>query len=436
MQKQLNKEQCFEQLLLGKAVESESWLDRIRQEALARAEALNFPSARDEDWRFTDLSSLFLHGFQSVDAYAKLTPGDIARYSIPGAIRLVFVDGCYSAELSDLEKAGSSVTVASLSDRLGDQMVETNFGRYAPYKTNTFVALNTNFFEDGAWIHVVKEETAPIHLLHVATKRETPTAIYPRCLVLMEPCSRATMVEDYVNLDGGIYFTNAVTEVVLKSDAKLQHVRLQREDHSAFHVGHSSVCSGRDSVYTAVSIALGSRLSRHTLHVTQTGEGAEILLDGLALISGRQIADTHTQVDHAVPNGRSVQLHKCIADGASHAVFSGKILVHPGATGTDSAQSSRNLLLSDKAHIDTQPQLEIFNDDVICKHGATIGQIDQDALFFLKSRGLTEERARNLLIHAFAAEIIDKISVQSLLESLDRTIIECFNGDRTSGVRI
>jgi Fe-S cluster assembly protein SufD len=431
----LTKEQCFEQLLLGKAVKSEGWLERVRSEALEHAATLNFPSARHDDWRFTDLSSLFIHGFESVASFAKLTVSDIGKYLIQGSIRLVFVDGCYSAELSDLNNAGAGVTVASLAERLGDELVESHFGRLAPYKTDTFVALNTNFFEDGAWVHVAKEVTAPIHLLNVSTRRNSPSAIYPRCTVVMESSSRATVVEDYVSLDGGIYMTNAVTEVVLKDNAQLHHVRVQREDKSAFHFGHCSVESGRDSVYSATSIALGARLSRHTVHVTQQGDGAEMCLDGLALIAGRQIADTHTLIDHAVPRGKSVQLHKCIADGSAHAIFGGKIIVHTGAVGTDSAQSSRNLLLSDKAHIDTQPQLEIFNDDVSCKHGATIGQIDQDALFFLKSRGLDEERARNLLIHAFAAEIIDKIPVPSLVESLGQTIFGRISGDRMSGVR-
>ncbi len=424
----LNREQCFEQLLLGKTVKSESWLQRIRLDALERAATLNFPPASHDDWRFTDLSSLFMHGFSSVDSFANLKLADIAKYLIPGSIRLVFVDGSYAAELSDLTHAGSGVTVASLAERFGDHLVEANFGRYAPYDQDAFVALNTNFFEDGAWVHVEKEIAAPIHLLHVATRRDTPSAIYPRCMVMMEKSSSAILIEDYVGLGDGIYFSNAVTEVVLKERARLQHVRIQREEKNAFHVGHCDVVSGRDSNYSAISVALGARLSRHSVHITQQGEGAEMHLDGLALIAGRQIADTHTLVDHAVPRGKSVQLHKCIADGSARAVFSGKIMVHVGATGTDSAQSSRNLLLSDKAHIDTQPQLEIFNDDVSCKHGATIGQIDLDALFFLKSRGLSETRARNLLTHAFASEIIDKIPVPALVESLAGMILDRMNG--------
>lgn len=430
--KSLTREQCFEQLLLGRPVKSNGWLDKIREEAQTAARTLNFPSPRHDDWRFTDLSPLYLHSFHPVDTFARLTLADIGQYLIPGAIRLVFVDGSYAAELSDLNDAGAGVTVGSLAESFGesfkagggDSLLESHFGRYARYQQDAFVALNTNFFEDGSLVHVTAEAVKPIQLLHVASRRETPSAIYPRCIVVLEPLSRATIIEDFAGMDGGTYFTNAVAEVVVKDGAQLQHIRVQREQKDAFHIGHCSVVSGRNSVYASTSLAFGARVSRHSLHIVQQGEGAEMQLNGLALITGRQIADTHTRIDHAVPHGRSHQLHKCIADGSAHAVFSGKIIVHAGAVGTDSVQSSRNLLLSDRAHIDTQPQLEIFNDDVSCKHGATIGQIDADALFFLKSRGLTEERARNLLTHAFAAEIIDRIPVPELVGMLGRTILE------------
>ncbi|MDH4215724.1 MAG: Fe-S cluster assembly protein SufD [Gallionella sp.] len=435
----LTKEQCFEQLLRGKAEkpagESARWLAAIRTDALERAKALHFPSERHDDWRFTDLSPLFQHGFQPVDSFAKLTLADIENFLIPGSVRLVFVDGCYDATLSDVSQAGQGVTVASLVERLGDQQVIAHFARHISFKHDAFVALNTRFFEDGAFVHIAGDAAAPIHILHVATRRETPSAIYPRCLVVMEPNSRATVIEDYAGNDGkdkqdGVNFSDAVTEVVLKEHAQLQHVRVQREEKGAFHIGSCSVESSRGSAYTATSLAFGARVSRHNQHIVQLGEGAEIHLNGLALVAGRQVADTHTRIDHAVPKGKSVQLHKCIADGTAHAVFSGKVIVHPGAKGTDSAQSSRNLLLSGKARVDTQPQLEIFNDDVSCKHGATVGQIDADALFFLKSRGLSEERARNLLTYAFAAEIIARIPVPSLVESLSGTILERMTGEQ------
>lgn len=425
----LSKEQCFEQLLLGKAVKSNGWLELIRADALEQAHALNFPSPRHDDWRFTDLSPLYLHDFHPVVTFARLNLEDIKPFLIPAAIRLVFVDGSYDASLSDLTRTEQEVTVAPLADSFGDRFVEGNFGRHAPYKQDAFVALNTNFFEDGAWIRVVGEVKATIHILHIATRREVPAAIYPRCMVVMETGSRATVVEDYAGLGDGIYFSNAVTEAVLKQHSHLRHVRVQREDKNAFHIGHCSVVADKDSVYDATSIALGARVSRHNVHVTQQGEGVEMHLNGLALIAGRQIADTHTLINHASPNGKSYQLHKCIADGAAHAIFSGKVFVHEGATGTDSEQSSRNLLLSDKAHIDTQPQLEIFNDDVKCKHGATIGQIDADALFFLRSRGFSETHARNLLTHAFAGEIIVNIPVPSLVDSLGKMILERLGGE-------
>lgn len=424
------KEQCFEQLLVGKTVQSDSWLDEIRVDALARARALNFPSDRDDNWRFTDLSSLYSHAFHPVDTFAHLSLNQIEQYLIPGSIRLVFVDGSFATDLSDIGDAGDGLVAASLAECFGDRMVEETFGRHAPYKSDAFVALNTNFFEDGAWVHVKSDVIAPIHILHIATSREKPSAIYPRNMLVLESHSRATVVEEYVGLGTGIYLSDAVTEVVLNDGAKLRYTRIQREEKSAFHIGHCSVMCGKDSVYEATSLALGARVSRHNLQVTQQSEGVEIHLNGLALISGRQIADTHTRIDHAAPHGKSVQLHKCIADGSAHAVFSGKIIVHPGSSGTDSEQSSRNLLLSDKAHIDTQPQLEIFNDDVSCKHGATIGQIDGDALFFLKSRGLNEDRARSLLTHAFAAEVIDRIPVPFLVNSLNKSILENMGGTR------
>ncbi len=419
-----SKEQCFEQLLLGKPVQSQGWLNNMRSEAKGSAEALHFPSTAQDDWRLTDLSALFQYQFKPVETFAKLSLSDIEKYLIADTIRLVFVDGCYVAELSDLSKVSAGITVKSLLECFGDEQVEAHLGQHVSHKLDAFAALNTQFFEDGAWIHVAKEVTTPIHILHLATKRDAPSAIYPRCLMLLEANSRTVLIQDYVAIEGAVYLTDAVTEIVLKQDAQLQHIHLQREEKTAFHLGQCAVKLAKGSVYTSTSLAFGARLSRYNLHLTQQGESVEMHLNGLALIAGRQIADTHTLIDHAVPRGKSVQLHKCIVDGAAQAVFSGKIMVHKHAAGTDSAQSSRNLLLSGKARVDTQPQLEIFNDDVSCKHGATVGQIDLDALFFLMSRGLSEIHARNLLTHAFAAEIIEKIAVPALVATLNRTIFE------------
>ena len=420
----LTQAQCFEQLLLGKPVKSSGLLANLRRDAKSSAEALNFPSSAHDDWRFTDLSALFQHQFKPVETFAKLSLSDIEKHFIPDTIRMVFVDGYYATELSDVSKAGAGITVKSLLDCAGDAQIEAHLGQHAPYQHDAFAALNTHFFEDGAWVHITQEVATPIHLLHVATKRDTPSAIYPRCLMVLEPNSRSVLIQDYVAMEGAVALTNVVTEIVLQQEAQLQHVHLQREEKTAFHVGQCAVKLAKGSVYTSTSLALGARLSRYNLHLTQQGEGVEMHLNGLTLVAGRQIADTHTLIDHAAPRGKSVQLHKCIADDAAQAVFSGKIMVHKHAAGTDSAQSSRNLLLSGKARIDTQPQLEILNDDVSCKHGATVGQIDLDALFFLTSRGLTEADARNLLTHAFAAEIIEKIPAPALVAALSKTLFE------------
>jgi Fe-S cluster assembly protein SufD len=231
------------------------------------------------------------------------------------------------------------------------------------------------------------------------------------------------LIEDYASLGENAYFNDVVTEIAAGEGSRVRHVRVQREAGAAFHIGHCAVVLAKDAHYASHAVALGARLSRLNLDVLQLGEGVEVELDGLALISGRQLADTHSLMDHARPHGRCRQLHKCIVGGAAHGVFNGKILVRPGSQLTDSSQQSRNLLLSDKAHVDTKPQLEIFADDVKCAHGAAVGQLDPEQLFYLRSRGLPETPARNLLTYAFAAEVLDRIPVPSLVEILEETVL-------------
>ena len=244
-----------------------------------------------------------------------------------------------------------------------------------------------------------------------------------RCLVLAEAGAELTLVEHYAALTDGAYLTDAVTEIVAGDGAQVRHVRLQDEARSAFHIATCAVALAKDAAYSSHAVGLGARISRHNLEVKQNGEGAQARLDGLTLIAGRQLADTHTLLRHGRANGTSRQLHKCIVGGAAHAVFNGKIAVARGAQLTDSAQESRNLLLSDKAHVDTKPQLEIFADDVKCAHGATVGQLEADQLFYLCSRGLSQQRARNLLTYAFGAEVIDRIPVPSLVEQLEELVL-------------
>ena len=400
-----------------------AWLNRLRAEAVDRVSALTVPTTRDEEWRFTDLSPLTKISFQPVRQQPSLRIAAIEPYLLPeAAARLVFVDGVYAPQLS-AAAADSGVTLQNLATAdASAAALESHLGRHAAFDDNVFTALNTAFLHDGALVVVPRATMLerPLHLLFIATQG---AAIYPRCLVVAGERSTVTVIEDYVALADGAYFNDAVTEVAVADDARVNHVRVQRDAASAFHIADCAVSLAHGSQYHSTSVALGARLSRYDLNVTQTDEGAQCTIDGLALIAGQQLADTHSCIDHARPHGVSRQLHKCIVGGAAHAVFNGKIRVRPGAQLTDSAQASRNLLLSGRAHVDTKPQLEIFADDVKCAHGATVGQLDNEELFYLKSRGLPEAAARNLLTYAFGAEIIERIPVASLRQRLEQAVL-------------
>jgi Fe-S cluster assembly protein SufD len=403
-----------------------SWLNERRAQALERANALTVPTTRDEEWRFTDISPLTKVRFRPVAAAPRLAMADIAPFIAPEATaHLVFVDGVFAPELSASAGLPYGVVVTNLAAALGTHatVIEPHLARHAGFEQEVFAALNTCYLRDGAFIWIARNQKCPtpVQLLYVSTQKEG--AAYPRCLVVAESGSECTLIEDFVSLGDAVYFNDAVTEVVVGEAARVRHVKLQREAGGAFHIATCAVAVAKDGQYASHAITLGARISRHNLHVVQQGEGAEVRMDGLALVSGRQLADTHTLMDHARPNGRSKQLHKCIVGGAAHAVFNGRIVVRPGAQLTDSAQQSRNLLLSGKAHVDTKPQLEIFADDVKCSHGATVGQLDAEQLFYLKSRGLPDSRARVLLTYAFGAEVIDRIPVPSLVEQLEETVL-------------
>jgi Fe-S cluster assembly protein SufD len=405
------------------------WLNTLRTSAATRTAGLALPDTRNEDWRFTDIGPLRKLSFQCSPSLPRaITPADIAAFVLPeAASRLVFVNGVYAPQLSTQTRLPTGVAVGRLADAAANRaLIETHLGRHAQFDRDAFPALNTSLLNDGALIAVAKGIyfAQPIHLLFVASASDAPLSAHPRCLVVAERDSDCLVIEDYVSLDDGVYFTNPVTEIVVQDNARVRHVKLQRESRKAFHIANTAVSLGQAARYSGNTITLGARISRHDLHVLQTAEGAECTLDGLTLIGGRQLADTHTTIDHAKPHGMSRQLNKCIVDGGAHAVFNGKILVRKDAQQTDSAQSSRNLLLSDKAHIDTKPQLEIFADDVKCAHGATVGQLDMDEVFYLKSRGLSESVARSLLIYAFAAEIIARIPLASIRQRLERTVME------------
>lgn len=404
---------------------SASYLDQLRTSALDHIATLKFPSTRDEEWRFTDITPLKHVAFKQPSAVTELTTGDLSQYFVDeSVIRVVFVDGQYTPGLSSIA-AQHGVMIDSLSKLTAENAsaVTQHLGRFAEYRDNAFVALNTAFMQEGAGIIISEDITvsAPIHVLFVATQQGVTTC--PRCLLIAGTRSRITLVEEYLALTDCAYTTNAVVEVQLADSANVEHIRLQREGHKAFHVAHTSVQVAHAASYQSVSIALGAQISRFDQRISLADQHAQCSVDGLTLISGQQLADTHTWIDHIKPQATSRQLHKCIADGHARAVFSGKIIVHADAQQTNARQMNRNLLLSSKASVDTKPQLEIFADDVKCSHGATVGQLDQDALFYLQSRGLDLTSARNLLTYAFGAEVIEFIPVDSVKQQLADLIL-------------
>jgi len=402
-----------------------AWLNALRAEAVDRVGILTVPTLRDEEWRFTDISLLTKMSFQPVHTTISLQAADIERFYIEEATtRLVFIDGVYAPQLSSVV-TDNGVTVINLEAGFAEHAaeIEPYLGRHTEFHNNVFAALNTAFLHDAALVIVPQDVSVsvPVHLLFIATQKDVVS--YPRCFFLAKSGSVVTVIEDYVSLQEDAYFTNAVTEIALIDNARVNHIRVQREGAKAFHIANCAVSLARASNYQSVSVAFGARISRYNLNV-QLAEEAECAVDGLALISGRQLADTHTCIDHAKPHAVSRQMHKCIVGGSAHAVFNGKIMVRQGAQRTDSRQSSRNLLLTSKARVDTKPQLEIFADDVKCTHGATIGQLDNEEVFYLQSRGLSDTAARNLLTYAFGAEIIERISISSLKYQLEQTVLE------------
>jgi len=403
-----------------------AWFDSRRAAALERANVLSVPTTRDEEWRFTDLTPLTRLQLQPVAAGVKVSSADIAPLAVPeAAMRLVFVDGVPAPELAQPGALPAGVTVTPLGDALKTHaaLAEPWLARLADAEHELFTALNTAFLQHGVFIHLARnvQLKAPIHLLFVAAG--SGVAAYPRCLIVAETGSEGTVIEDYVALGDEACLTDAVTEIAVASNASVRHIKLQRESRKAFHIGNCAVTLEKDARFRSHAVTLGARLSRNNLHIIQQGEGVNVEIDGLALIGGRQTADTHTLVDHAKPHGVCSQTHKTIVGGGAHAVFNGKVFVREGAQLTDSSQQSRNLLLSDKARVDTKPQLEIFADDVKCAHGAAVGQLDPEHLFYLKSRGLPETQARNLLTYAFGAEIIDRIPVPSLVARLEAAVM-------------
>jgi Fe-S cluster assembly protein SufD len=405
----------------------------LRRRAADRFAGLGFPTTKNEDWHFTSVAPIAEREFTFVAART----GDVSRADLEGFgfggeswATLVFVNGRHAPELSDLRALDPRVRVLALADAWtrAPDLVERIGTIVTHADDHPFTLLNTAFMPDGVVIHVPADVTLthPLHVLFVTDAHAAKTVMYPRNLIVIDRNARATIVESYVALGDAVYFTNAVTEASVGEGATLEHYKIQREGRRAFHVGTIEATQARDSHFVSFSFATGGSLSRTNIYTMLAGEGCGSTLNGLYMLDGEQHCDHQTRIEHAQPNCFSREVYKGVLDGRSHGVFNGKVYVHPIAQKTDGKQTNNTLLLSREAQVDTKPQLEIFADDVKCTHGATVGRIDENALFYMKSRGVDAETARRLLVYAFAADVLETIEQPLVREGLERSTLERF----------
>ncbi|MDB6121619.1 MAG: sufD [Pedosphaera sp.] len=413
-----------------KEIKNPSWLFPIRKAGISRFAEVGFPTLNDEDWRFTNVAPIAKLPFKPLFDTSKgqLTPTALKNFSFASlkGSRLVFVDGHYSKELSSILPQPEGVKIGSLATAFetDSAIVEKHLARHIGAENTAFTSLNTAFFHDGAFIYVPAGQTVaePVHLLFVSTSSEAGATTHPRNLIIAEKQSRLTVIESFVSTVNGPYFTNSVEELVIGEGAIVEHCKFQDESPEAFHIAAINVQLGRSCNFIAHSIATGARLSRNNIWTNLAAEGVECILNGLYLTKDDQLADNHMIVEHAKPHCNSHEYYNGILDDRSKGVFHGRILVRPDAQKTDAKQTNKNLLLSEDATIDTKPQLEIYADDVKCTHGATIGQLNDESIFYLRARGIGLETAKQMLIHAFAGEIIDRIRYEPLREEMDKII--------------
>ena len=396
---------------------------------MARFQTLGFPTTKNEDWHFTSVAPIAERTFRPAAAGGVIERGDIDRFNFgqSGWRTVVFVNGAFSKDLSSDAPLGDQVRVTSLASSIkaGTAGIDRYIGKIATFEQHAFTALNTAFMNDGAFIEIGADAVVeqPIHLLFFS---DGEGVSHPRNLIVTGRHSRATVIESYVSLGNSAYFTNAVTEISLGEGSHLDHYKLQRESESAFHVGTVQVREERDSQLHSFSLAVGGSLARTNIYTSLDGDAATCTLNGLYLTDGAQHVDNQTSIEHIAPNCPGHELYKGVLDGRSHGVFNGKVYVHPEAQKTDGKQSNNNLLLSASARVDTKPQLEIFADDVKCTHGATVGRLDEMAMFYLNSRGIGPETARILLTYAFAADVLETIELEPLRVELEKMVLARF----------
>jgi Fe-S cluster assembly protein SufD len=402
-------------------------LSGIRKEAMDRFSELGFPTTKHEEWKYTNVAPVLKNNFQPAKVGFNLTEEDIKPFQLTGkeSIRLVFENGRFNKKLSSIPALDKGVIIADLASHCDHAIAKEHLAKHANFKQASFVALNTAFVNDGAFIyipdHVVIEQA--IHLIYVHDTRASAVVIYPRNLVVSGKHSKVKIAETYHSI-GEVHagLTNSVTEIVVGENSSVEFDKVQYENMSSNHISHTEAIQAKNSVFSICTVTLGGNMVRNNLHIQLLDENCESHLNGLYITQQKQLVDNHTLVDHAKPNCVSNELYKGILDDHSQGVFNGKVLVREDAQKTNAYQSNKNILLSNDASINTKPQLEIFADDVKCSHGATTGKLDEEALFYLRSRGIGEEAAKAFLNIAFAADVVNKINIDQLRDRLMQLI--------------
>lgn len=413
--------------------EKEHHIHQLRREAIKNFSKLNFPNTKDEEWKYTNISPLLNHKFvpannesaeKKIDTSAFLFSKD--EHSV-----ITFINGIYSKVNSKLMDLPAGVLIDSLSliEKNKPELIQQYFGKFASTGNNIFTALGTAFINDGVFIHIPDGKVIEdiIHILYITDTSDEEIIVQPRNLIVAGKNSQATIIEHYLSISDSIYFTNSTTEVIADENSVIDHIKLQEESKNAFHFSRMEVEQERYSNFTSHAVSFGSQISRNDITSRFNGEGGECTLNGLFLTEGRQLFDTHTLMDHANPHCNSHEHYKGILTDSSRGVFSGKVLVRKDAQKTNAFQQNNNILLSKDALVNTKPQLEIFADDVKCSHGATVGQLDGEAMFYLKSRGIGDEAGKAILIHAFASDVFKSIKVEAVRNYLEVILTNRFN---------
>lgn len=408
----------------------DSPLNTLRRSGFAAFKRLGFPTTAHEDWRYTSLKSLASATFRLSDEPVNLTSADIAPFAITDlqTITFVFVNGHFAPALSDPWPDGAGVKVQPLTEALADPHgpAATKLGKLLDIQHDAFAALNTAFIADGLFVHLAPGQSieTPLHILSITTTAQEPLMTHPRCLIVAEDGASLSIIEQYVSIGEQMHMTNAVTEIHAGDRARVHHYFIERENESAFNISTLKIHQGRQSDVHSHTALLGGRLVRNNVHPILAGDDGHCLINGLYIGRSEQHLDNHMRVEHAALRGDSRQFYKGILDDRSHGVFAGRIVVHPGAQQTDAKQTNRNMLLSDEARINAKPQLEIYADDVKCTHGATTGQVDEDMVFYLRSRGIDARTARAMMIFAFAAETFERIELDAVRQLLKRELLK------------